>query len=256
MFTAPAERGVNRRRRVNKECGVRAYLVPIVVSAVVASAAGVAGQSPVSEAVVVVSGDGLVRVQPDQAFVTLAAESRSKNPKDAQAQNAQAMATVQQKLVGAGIPKDAIRTLSVDLQLESDWVNGRQVARGYVARNAIEVRLDDITRVGDAIDISVTSGATAVHGVRFDVKDRASLEREALKRATAEARARAEAAAAGAGRTIDRVLRIEEPGARPYPPPQPLMMMREAVTADRAQTPVLPAEIEIRAAVVLTASLR
>ncbi len=147
------------------------------------------------------SGDGLVKATPDQAWVMLATESRSKNPKDAQSQNANTMSAVQQKLVAAGIPKDAIRTLSYDLQLESDWVNGRMVPRGYVARNLVEVRLDDISRVGEVIDVAVTSGVNSVQGVRFDLKNRAGLEREALKRATADARMRAEAAAAGAGRT-------------------------------------------------------
>ena len=121
--------------------------------------------------------------------------------------------------------------MSVQLDLESDWVNGRQVPEGYVARNMIEVRLDDIARVGEVIDLAVTSGATNVHGVRFDVKQRESLEREALKRATADARARAEAAASGAGRTIDRVLRIEEPGSRPYPVPSTVMMGRAVAEA-------------------------
>jgi uncharacterized protein len=151
------------------------------------------------EPVVVVTGEGVVKAAPDQAWVTFAVESRSKNPKDAQAQNAKSMTSVQERLVAAGIPKDAIRTLSYDLQLESDWVNGRQVPRGYVARNTIEVRLDDIARVGEAIDVAITNGANSVHGVRFDLKERASLERDALKRATADARARAEAAAADAG---------------------------------------------------------
>jgi uncharacterized protein YggE len=135
-------------------------------------------------------------------------------------------------------------------------VNGRQVPRGYVARNTVEVRLDDIARVGEVMDLAVTSGATNIYGVRFDLKQRESLEREALKRATADARARAEAAASGAGRAVDRVLRIEEPGARPVPQSQAVMMMREAVAADRAQTPVEAGEIEIRASVVLTATLK
>ena len=204
---------------------------------------------------VVVSGDGLVKAAPDQAWVTLAAESRSRNPKEAQAQNAAAMSSVQQKLAAAGIPKDAIRTLAVDLQAEYDFVDGRQVPRGYVARNTIEVRLDGTARVGEVIDIGVTGGATAVRGVRFDLKDRISLEREALKRATADARARAEAAASAAGRTIDRVIRIEEPTDRPYPPPVP-MMMEARTQASRPETPVIAGEIEIRATVVLTATIK
>ena len=48
------------------------------------------------------------------------------------------------------------------------------------------------------------------------------LERDALRRATADARMRAEAAAAGAGRSIDRIIRIEEAGDRRYPQPMPM----------------------------------
>jgi uncharacterized protein YggE len=209
-----------------------------------------------TEPVVVVAGEGIVKAPPDQAWVMLATESRSKNPKDAQSQNAAAMSAVQQKLLAAGIPKDAIRTLSYDLQLESDWVNGRQVPRGYVARNLVEVRLDDIARVGEVIDIAVTSGANSVHGVRFDLKNRIALEREALKRATTDARARAEAAASGAGASIGRVIRIEEPSARPYPPPMPMQMMARAAGDERAQTPVIAGEIEIRSSVLLTATIK
>ncbi len=239
------------------------YRIPVLAFALATAAivsTSVAAQQPPTagqqqaEPVVVVSGEGLVKAAPDQAFVTIAAESRSRNPKEAQTQNAQAMSAVQQKLLAAGIPKDAIRTLSVDLQLESDWVNGRQIPRGYVARNSIEVRLDDIVRVGEVIDLAVTSGATAVHGVRFDLKQRESLEREALKRATAQALGRAEAAAAGAGRAINRVIRIEEPAGRPYPMPAPVMM--RAAEESRVQTPVVAGEIEIRASVLVTATLK
>lgn len=209
-----------------------------------------------SEPVVVVSGEGIVRAAPDQAFVTLAVESRHRNPKEAQSQNAAAMTAVQQKLSGAGLAKDAIRTLAVQLDLESDWVNGRQIPKGYVARNLMEVRVDEVSRVGEILDLAVGSGVTSVHGVRFDVKQRDALEREALKRATADARARAEAVASGAGRTIDRVVRVEEPVGRPYPVPSPMMMGRAAAEATQVQTPVVATEIEIRASVVLTAVLK
>jgi uncharacterized protein YggE len=238
---------------MNRTC-LSATIVLLALVAVPRLAAAQSTTAP-SEPVVVVTGEGVVKSPPDQAFVTIGAESRSKQPKEAQAANATAMTAVQQRIAAVGIPKDAIRTLAYDLQLESDWVNGRQVPRGYVARNSIEVRLDDITRVGEVIDLAVSGGATAVHNVRFDLKQRDALEREALKRATADARARAEAAAAGAGRTLDRVIRIEEPtGGRPMPPGP--MMMREAVAAAGPATPVVPGELEIRARVTLTATLK
>ena len=62
--------------------------------------------------------------------------------KEAQAQGAAAMASVQQRLLAAGVPKDAIRTLSYDLQPQFDFSSGRQVPRGFLARNVIEVRAD------------------------------------------------------------------------------------------------------------------
>jgi uncharacterized protein YggE len=222
-----------------------------------ASVATAQTTSTPSEPVVVVSGEAVVKAAPDQAWVTLAVESRSKDPKDAQTQNAKAMTNVQQRLAAAGISKDAIRTVSYDLHLESDWVDGRQVPRGYVARNTIEVRLDDLTRVGEIVDIAITSGANNVQGVRFDLKQRDALEREALKRATADARARADAAAAGVGASIGRVVRIEEPVRGGFPPP-PVPMMREMAAQDAraVSTPFVVGEIEIRSTVVLTATLK
>jgi uncharacterized protein YggE len=129
------------------------------------------------------------------------------------------------------------------------------VPRGYDARNVIEVRLDEITRGGEVIDSAVAGGANSVQGVRFDLKNRELLEREALKRATADARMRAEAAAAGVGRTIDRIIRIEEPANRVYPVSAP-PMARMAMESVQKETPIVAGEIEIRVSVVVTATLK
>ena len=228
----------------------------LLLAPVIAAAQTPASSTPQTEAVVVVSGEGLIKAQPDQAWVSFAVESRSKNPKEAQAENAKVMTAVQERLVASGIPKDAVRTLSYEVHLESDWIKGRQVPRGYVARNTVEVRADDVSRVGEIIDIAITNGVNAVHGIRFDVKNRDALEREAVKRATADARARAEAAAAGAGATLGRVVRIEEPSRYPMPPPMPMMRRDAAQEMASAATPIVAGEIEIRSTIVLTVTLK
>jgi uncharacterized protein YggE len=166
------------------------------------------------------------------------------------------MAPVQAKLRAAGIPADAIKTIAYDLQQEWDFVNNRRVSRGYVARNSIEVRVDAIDRVGEVLEIAVGTGATSVGGIRFDLKDRAKLEREALRLAVADARAKAEAAAAGSGQAIARVMRIEEQGTVSRPP---VPMFREvaALQSDAASTPPISAgQMELRAQVTLTAELK
>ena len=152
------------------------------------------------------------------------------------------------------MPKDAVRTIGYELQPEFDYANGRQTFRSYVARNTVEVRLDDIDRIGVVIDAAAAGGATTITGVRFDVRNRAGLERDALRQAVADARARAEAAAAGAGATIDRIVRIEETGVQE--PPRPMMRMAAQAMERDVSTPVEPSTIEIQARVTLTASLR
>ncbi len=208
------------------------------------------------EPVVVVRGEGLVKAAPDMAWITIGAEHRARDAKQAQADNAAAMNAVHARVVALGVPEDALRTVSYDLQLEFDYRDGRQVPRGYVARSRLEVRLDDVARVGEVLEAVVTTGATSVQGVRFDLKSREGVERDALTRAVADARARADAAATGAGQTIGRILRIEEDGVGMMPPPQPVMMARMAAEDSGAQPAMAPGEIEIRAQVTLTATLR
>jgi uncharacterized protein YggE len=208
-----------------------------------------------AQPVIVTRGHALVTARPDRAFVTIAAESRSKVSAEAQKQNAAVMSAVLQRIEQAGVQKDAIRTIGYDLQPEFDYANGRQTFRNFLARNTVEVRLDDIDRVGTVIDAAGSGGATTITGIRFDVRDRAALERTALRQAVADARARADAAAAGAGATIDRVIRVEEEGT-PVEPPRPMMRMAEASLAGAVPTPVEPSTIEIHARVTLTVSLR
>lgn len=212
-------------------------------------------QAPAVEpASVTVSGEGVVMVAPDQAWVRIGAESRSKDAKDAQQQNAALMTAVQQKLASLGIPNDAVRTAGIDLQLEFDYRDGRQTPRGYVARNTIEVRVDDFARLGAVLDAAVGSGATALHGLRFDVKNRAAVEEQALQRAVANGLAKAGAVAAAARRSLDRVLRIEEQFVG-NGGPQPLFERAMMKAAD-VTTPVAAGEIEVRAQVRVTAALR
>jgi uncharacterized protein len=237
--------------------------IPLVLFALAAgflcAPSALRAQAPAEPAdpVVIVRGEGVVKAAPDMAWVTIGAEHRARDAKQAQADNAAAMNAVHARLLGLGIPKEALRTLSYDLQLEFDYKDGRQVPRGYVARSALEVRLDEVARVGEVLEAAVVTGATAVRGVRFDLKARAQLERDALTRAVADARARAEAAATGAGPAIGRIVRIEEGGAGIMPPPQPYLMAPRMAAEDSSSQPAMATgEIEVRAQVTLTATLR
>jgi uncharacterized protein YggE len=218
----------------------------------------VAQQTPVpgrSADVVVTVGEGVVQVVPDRAWITISAESRASNAREAQRRNAEAMRAVQDKVRATGIAADAIRTVAYDLQYEWDFVDGRRVGRGYVARNSIEVRVDAVDQMGDLLEVAVGAGAAAVSGIRFDVKDRVRREREALRLAVSDARAKAEAAASAANRVVDRIVRIQEQGAADPEPLVRTFAMREAAQAGGAP-PIAAGQIELRAQVTVTAALQ
>ncbi|MBY0497209.1 MAG: SIMPL domain-containing protein [Cyanobacteria bacterium] len=228
-------------------------VIPIVLMSWTLAVSAAAQTTAIDPPQVVVTGEGVIKATPDQAWVTIGAESRSKVSKEAQQRNAEAMNAVMQKIASFGIPKEAIKTTAIDLQMEFDYANGRQTPRGYVARNSVEVRVDDLSKVGDVLDAAVASGATMIHGLRFDVKQRDQLTSAALQAAVKNASFKAQGIALGSSRAIDRILKIEELSADV---PRPMMRDFAMARAADAQTPVAPGELEIRAQVRLTASMK
>src|SRR5882672_3032022 len=109
------------------------FLAVAVVVLVPVAASAQQPQPPRDQPVVVTSGEGVVQAVPDRAWISVTAESRASNPRDAQRKNADAMKPVQDRLRAAGIPGDAIRTTKYDLQPDWDYTDNRRVLRGYVA---------------------------------------------------------------------------------------------------------------------------
>ena len=216
-----------------------------------------AQQPPPPVPVIVTNGEAVVKRAPDRAWVTIGAESRARSAAEAQRMNTDAMTAVIEKIKSSGIAADAIQTSGYNLQPEFDYANGKQTLRGYVARNQVLVRVDALAKTGDVIAAAVATGATNVSGVRFDLKDRDSIERDAIRSAVRDARQRAESAAAGAGVAIERVLRIEEQRDMVDPPrPMPMNMAMMESRAQQAPVPIEAGEIEVRARVTLTVAIK
>lgn len=203
--------------------------------------------------VIVTTGEATVQRAPDVAYIGVALETRASTPRVAQQQNADVMTAILKRLGDAGIPKDALRTTGLRVEQEFDFNNGRRTSRGFVARNSVEVRVDDVARTGEMADVAVQAGATSIAGIRFELKDRAAAEREALRLAVADARERANAIAAGAGRTVDRVLKIEENRSVGYEPRFEVAAMRAQAAAP---TPVETGFIDVRAHIVYTVAIK
>jgi len=220
---------------------------------VVLSASPVLAQGQSGPPVIVTTGEASIEMAPDVAWVSIAAESRAATPAAAQQGSAQAMTAVQAALTAAGIDRADVRTTGYSVEPDMERTGGRSRVIGYIARNRVDVRVLDLTKLGAVIDAAGASGATSMAGLRFDLADRATVERDALRRAVEDAFSRARAMADGARATLGPIVRIEEQAQ--YRPSYGREMMQLAA-APPPETPVSPGQVQVTAQVTLTVQIR
>lgn len=238
-----------------------ALLLSSIVGVAVATPA-LAQTASQANPVVVASGEHVIKVAPDQAWATVSLETRDSRGTEARRLGAAAMTSVMAALRKTGLNADAIQTTGFSLHPEYEYANGRQRMKGFVLSNQVQVRIDEVSRVADVLDavggLSLPASSTVtIAGLRFDLSNRAGVQRDALRGAVEDAVARAKAMAAGAGLSLGRTIRIDESGAEVTPKfgQEPFLMARAG--ADTAMpTPIAPSDIEIRARVSVTAEIK
>jgi uncharacterized protein len=233
-------------------------LLPVAIVLLAAVSPSFAQETSLGPATVVALGEGVVRRPADRAVVTLSCEVRAQTAADTQDKGNAQMKAVQSAVAALKLTGSQVTTTGLYLSPDYSYVDNKQTQRGFIARHTITVRFDDVSRAGEVIAASVAAGATNVSGVRFDLRNRGALEQEALKLAVEDARARASALAAGAGRVVDRIVRIVEEQAASLAGGGPTVMraaaMSESVTVTDA--PIAKGDVEVRARVVLTATVK
>jgi uncharacterized protein YggE len=227
-----------------------------VVAVFLAAIPAAAQQNTPNGPSVSTEGRASIKVAPDIAWLTVTAESRALKTADAQKQNATVIDAVKASLKKAGAPDDAVKTRSYSVDPQMQYTDGKSKVIGYIARQSLDVRVDDLSKIGSFIDAAGESGATSISDIRYDVKDRAGIEKRLLGEAVKEGLQRAAAMAAGAGKEVLTLWRIDE--QRLSNSPQPMYRMAAGGRGGGApvETQVSPSELEIQAHVTLTVILK
>lgn len=90
---------------------------------------------------------------------------------------------------------DNIKTFQYDINKIYEFVDNKQLDKGYSVRNIFEIRTDDLSLVGTAIDNAVYYGANIVEMIQFEVSNSSSYYLQALNLAVADAYEKANAIA-------------------------------------------------------------
>lgn len=219
----------------------------------------VAATDDASRSEIWVVGTGTVTVAPDLAVLTVGVEARAGTVQEALTQAADAMTDIVSMLEAEGVESADIQTRSFSINPQYTWREvtdddgGRyseRVLTGYTVNNRAVVRLRDLDRVGEMVDLVAGAGGdlTRIEGVSFTVQDPEPHRAEAREAAVDQAMVKAEQFARDAGVTLGEVLVISEGGGVPAPRAFAESATFALAGAD-ASTPISEGELEIRATV-------
>jgi len=237
----------------------RASIVPAALVVLLTGAPAATAQLVAQTPAIVAHGEATIKRAPERAWITMTTETRDIKAPDARQKGAEFMTAVQKALKDAGLPADAVRTTGYSLSPEYEWRDNRSTLKGYLVRNQIEVRVDNLDKVADVLEIANTPrGSTiTVSGPRFDLRNPEEAQNEAVRAAVETAMARAQAMAAGARRSLGTILRIDEQSAPVMPGPLPMAFARAGGGGqDSTPTPIAAGDIEIHAQVTVTVEIR
>lgn len=183
------------------------------------------------ERLVTASGEGLVEVAPDIAWLGFGVSARQPTVAAARDEVAKGVASLIKLARDMGLQDDHIATAALSVSPDYEWTpdTRQRVLRGYVVSRQITLRLSDLGKLGELTEQALGLGVTEASPAIFDTSRRAELEAEALAVAARDARARAQVMAAALSARVGHPVRVEAGGSAGGPRP---MLMRAAMAED------------------------
>jgi len=195
--------------------------------------------------VMTVIGNGSLSVEPNIVQIQLEVRTESKQLSQAQKENAAAMNQVIESLLELGIGRENIQTISYTIFPQYDYIDGKQIFRGYEVTNAITVKITNIEEVGNVIDVAVENGATEVSNIHFTVENQQLAYQKALSLALRDSLAKAQTMAQTMQLQLDpHPIKIIEQGRD-----QPVAYRTLSTMESTGSTPIEQGQITITATV-------
>lgn len=190
-----------------------------------------------------VEGRGTIRVQPDTAVIIIGVSTEDVQLRTAQEENTRITTAVLNTLRNLGVPSRDITTQAYVIEPQYDFIDGRQVFRGYRVLHSLRITIRDINRIGEIIDSAVASGANIVNNISFTVSDPSLYYRQALNAAIDDAQAKAVVIGRKLNIAVSQVpVQITEEDYQYVTPIQPFLAQAAPMT-----TPIQAGQIEITA---------
>lgn len=201
-----------------------------------------------------VSGEGKVKVTPDQAFISISVENKGANATEVKKQNDMTTEKVVQYLKKSKLPAADMQTKRVTLNPQYDYDKKKY---SYIATQTIEILLKDLSFYDSLMEGLVDSGINRINTVEFRSSKLAMHQSEARKLAMQEAKLKAEDYVSVLGQKVGKALTISDNSQGYNPQPMLYAMKAEAdgVGGGGARETVAIGEINVTANVSVSFAL-
>lgn len=194
---------------------------------------------------ITVIGNGQIVAQPNFAEVQIEVSTEADEVTEAQRENAVKMNQVIQSLLALNISREDIQTAFYNVFPRYDFIEGRQVFRGYEVTNSLTVKIRNINEVGLVIDTVLRNGANRISQLEFKLDNEETYQNQALQLALQNANSKAQAIAVSLQLPyMPQPIEIEEVSTG-----GPILYRTVAMTEQALGTPIEPGTITIDAAV-------
>lgn len=212
--------------------------------------------SALADRTITVTGSGETLVSADTAVVSLGVTVRKADALQAQSAANEVIARVRAALTDAGFDEEDISTGYINLYAVYNYDEDVEAITAYSASSNLAVRVTDMARVGEVIDLAFGAGANTLDGVSFSVSDEAPARAESLKAAVADAKEKAAVLAEAAGLGEIEIVSIQEGSVYSYDTGANNFSLKTFGAEEGSATVVRAAKISVSAGVTVTFSVK
>lgn len=195
---------------------------------------------------ITVSGEGKVKVIPDQASISISIETKGTKAAEVKKENDQKMDAIIKFIKKANIAKEDYQTQRVSLHPNYDYDKKKH---NYMATQSLQILLKDLSKYDELMEGLVNEGINRIDNVEFKSSKMAQFQSEARKLASKDAKGKAEDFVSVLGQKVGKAILISDNSQVYVPQPRlyamKAMAMDSAVEAPRETLAV--GEIEITA---------
>lgn len=195
---------------------------------------------------ITVSGEGKVKVIPDQASISISIETKGTKAAEVKKENDQKMDAIIKFIKKANIAKEDYQTQRVSLHPNYDYDKKKH---NYMATQSLQILLKDLAKYDELMEGLVNEGINRIDNVEFKSSKMTQFQSEARKLASKDAKGKAEDFVSVLGQKVGKAILISDNSQVYVPQPRlyamKAMAMDSAVEAPRETLAV--GEIEITA---------